>query len=194
MKPKNTELEFSSCLEKSLKGDLQSMEKIMEMLTPLIKSSIKKYFLGDLSMEDLLQEGYLKIIECIKTFDETKGIPFLGYIKPSLRFMYMDLGRKTIKEEHESLNKPLNSENDNIELLDLIEDDAASTEMKLIDIEELNFLNNILTNLSNRELQVIKLCYYENKNMLEISEQLGISYRTVVNTKVNAIKKLRSYY
>jgi DNA-binding CsgD family transcriptional regulator len=30
--------------------------------------------------------------------------------------------------------------------------------------------------------------------MYAIAEELGVAYRTIVNTKTNAIKKLRSYF
>lgn len=48
-------------LNEALKGSAKATEKIMEMTAPLIKSSIKKYFLGNMAYEDLLQEGYLII-------------------------------------------------------------------------------------------------------------------------------------
>jgi DNA-directed RNA polymerase specialized sigma subunit len=59
--------------------------------------------------------------------------------------------------------------------------------------EKMKTLAKGIKTLSPRELQVISLNYYVGLNMCEIAHELGIAYRTVVNTKVHALRKLEAY-
>ncbi|SHJ72872.1 RNA polymerase sporulation-specific sigma factor [Dethiosulfatibacter aminovorans DSM 17477] len=183
--------EFNCQLERVLEGSMQAMEQIMEMTTPLIKSSIKKYFLGNMPYEDLLQEGYLVIAECLDDYDPDKQVPFLGYAKTRLKFYYMDLGRRSNKDECDSLNRQINGKEGAVEVMELVEDESSSAEGNLLKCEEYLFLLKSLKILTARESQIIRLYYFQNKTMKEIASGLELSYRTVVNIKTGAIKKLR---
>jgi RNA polymerase sporulation-specific sigma factor len=186
--------EYNFQLSKALKGNINAIKSIFEMTSPLIKSSMKKYFLGNMPYEDLLQEGYLVIAKCLEDYDREKKIPFLGYAKSRLKFHYMDLGRKSIKDECDSLNREVKGREGSVELIELVEDRNSSTDGNIVKYEELLFLLKSLKVLTTRETQIIRIFYFQNKNMKEISKGLGLSYRTVVNTKTNAIKKLRRYF
>ena len=62
----------------------------------------------------------------------------------------------------------------------------------IIEKEEKYLLLESLNSLTKRQKQVI-VDYYINKLSIdEIAEKLGVSYRTVVNTKTTAIKKLKN--
>ncbi len=193
MNKKNSLEVFNRWLDKARKGDVGAMEKVMEMLTPLVTASAKKYFLGDMPYEDLMQEGYLVIAECVDQFDASRGIPFLGYVKTTLRFHFMDMGRKAIKEQCDSLNRSVKSANGDITLMDVIADEEASADGAMLHDEKMKALMQGIKTLSPRELQVISLNYYVGLNMIEVARELGIAYRTVVNTKVHALRKLEAY-
>lgn len=190
---KNSQEAFYGRLDKARSGDAEAMEQVMEMLTPLVTSSAKKYFLGDMPYEDLMQEGYLVIGECVDRFDADKGIPFLGYVKATLRYHFMDLGRKSVKEQCDSLNRTIKSAEGEITLMDVIADEEASADGAMLHDEKMKALMEGIKTLSPRELQVISLNYYVGLNMIEIARELGIAYRTVVNTKVHALRKLEAY-
>jgi len=190
---RNSQEVFYRWLDKARNKDVQAMEMVMEMLTPLVTSSAKKYFLGDMPYEDLMQEGYLVIAECVDQFDADRGIPFLGYVKTTLRFHFMDLGRKSIKEQCDSLNRSIKSADGDITLMDVIADEEASADGAMLHDERMKALVRGIRTLSPRELQVISLNYFVGLNMCEIADELGIAYRTVVNTKVHALRKLETY-
>jgi RNA polymerase sporulation-specific sigma factor len=190
---RNSQEVFYSWLDKAREKDVEAMEKVMEMLTPLVTASAKKYFLGDMPYEDLMQEGYMVIAECVDQFDADRGIPFLGYVKTTLRFHFMDLGRKSLKEQCDSLNRTLKSSDGDITLMDVIADDEASADGAMLQDEKMKALARGIKTLSPRELQVISLNYYVGLNMVEVAQELGIAYRTVVNTKVHALRKLEAY-
>jgi RNA polymerase sporulation-specific sigma factor len=190
---RNSQEVFYSWLDKAREKEVGAMEVVMEMLTPLVTSSAKRYFLGDMPYEDLMQEGYLIIAECVDQYDADRGIPFLGYVKTTLRFHFMDLGRKSVKEQCDSLNRSIQSADGEITLMDVIADEEASADGAMLHDEKMKTLAKGIKTLSPRELQVISLNYYVGLNMCEIAHELGIAYRTVVNTKVHALRKLEAY-
>jgi len=194
MKPRNTFEAFNACLEKAIEKEADAMNEIMVMLTPLIKHSIHQYFLAGMDEEDLLQEGYLTVTQCLSEFDPKKGVPFLGFIKSRLRFLYMDMGRKTNKEQCDSLNQTVNNLKEPVELIDLLPDPEASIDGELLHAEDLYWLHEALSVLSHREHQIIRLSFYEKKCLEDIARELGLTYRTVVNTKANGLNKLRDYW
>ncbi|SHI69168.1 Sigma-70 region 2 [Dethiosulfatibacter aminovorans DSM 17477] len=185
--------EFDFQLKEALNGSIQATEKVMEMTSPLIKSSVKKYFFGSMTYEDLLQEGYLVIAQCLEDYDTDKSIPFLGYARTRLKYYYMDLGRKSNKDECDSLNRQVGGKDGTVEVMELIKDENSSADGNILKCEEYLFLLKSLKILTTREAQIIRLYYFQNKSMKEISRGLELSYRTVVNTKANAISKLRSF-
>lgn len=177
---------FQEWVKKAKEGDLESKEEIIKSLQPLLVSSIRRYYYNKNEVEDLMQEGNLKILESINNYDEDKGVYFLGYIKTMLKYMYLD---KHKERQHMSLNEKTGDGND--EIIDLLVSEEADIGDTIASKEELKELNKILKVLTERQRQVIVLFYIEKKNMHEIGAKLDISYRTVVNTKTMALKKLR---
>ena len=91
-------------LEGSRNGDVNSKNELLIKLRPLIISSINKYYPNFRDYEDLIQDGYVVVLDCIENFDPSKGVYFLGYVKTMLKYNYLQNHRnKTMI----SLNSPL---------------------------------------------------------------------------------------
>ncbi len=189
-KKKNTVDEFEKVLEGAFDGREENKVKLLEMVEPLIKSSIKKYYYGDMDRDDLIQEGKLKVLECLKTFDRDKGVYFLGYLKAQLRYLYLNLSK--VKEFEISLNSQIDIGEGSVEMIDTLVDESVDIEGDFAKKTECNDLRKIMNVLTEREAQVLKMYYFENIGMKDIADKLGLAYRTVVNTKVNGVEKLRT--
>lgn len=171
---------------KARSGDCLAKEEILKRLLPLVKYSIRRYYYIYNEFEDLLQVGYLKILDLIETYDVDSEVYFQTYVKLNLKYMYLDMNKKKVED------LILNSPNENgLEPVDLLVCDFDLEEfvLKNLGLEEID-----LSLLSPRERQVIDLYYFKDKSMVEIKDKLGISYRTVVNLKVNGISKLRKAF
>jgi len=190
MYPRNTNDDFDFWLNWARLGNVKAKGHVLTMLTPLVKASIRRYFLSNMDAEDLLQEGYLVVSECIQSYDPKRGIPFLGFAKSRLKFHFMDLGRKTIKERCDSLDKTIPTSDGLLSYVDLIPDENSLVDEPLLRQEKRQALMKALAKLTPREKQVILLNLVENKNMHVVAKELGIAYRTVVNTKTNALRRL----
>ena len=186
---KNNIEDFNKVLEGALEGDDESVENLFDMLKPLILSVSSKFYFGDMDRDDLLQEGRLMILESLANFNRDKGVHFLGYIKSKLKYMYMNLNKE--KNYEVSLNTRVELGEGSVELMDILEDESVDIEGDFLNKVDVENLRNSLGFLTSREYQVVNMYYLENMSMKDISRKLDLAYRTVVNTKVNAVEKLR---
>lgn len=180
--------EIYDALMKAREGDIESKEWLINSLNPLIIASIKRYYYKPMEFEDLLQEGKLVILECIDNYDVIKGTYFLGYVKTMLRYFYLD---KHKQKQTLSLNEKV-GEDEEGELVDFLESDKEEPLEVIIKYEENQILSKAMESLTKRQREVIICFYYEGLSIGQIAERLGVSYRTIVNTKTKAMEKMKS--
>lgn len=176
---------FEKLALRAKQGDMEAKEEIVSSLQPLVLSSIKRYYFKRNEFEDLVQDGNIKILECIEDFQPEKGVFFLGYVKTMLRYMYLD---KHKKKTSTSLNVKVGQ--GETEIIDLLVSDEKDILESILDTEEIKELEKVLETLTDRQKEIIILFYMEKMSIGDIGEKLGISYRTVVNTKTRALEKL----
>lgn len=170
------------------RGRPGAKEKILARTRPLIMKNIRTYPNYREDFEDLYQDGLLEVLEGLEDFEPDLGVPFLAYISLRLTYLYLN---KYEGVDIFSLNEKLkNSDQEKIDLLPA--DD--NTEEEVMALDNNLGLYRALEGLTPRQVQVVELYYFRGRTMPEISRMLGISYRTVINTKVNAIKYLRKTY
>jgi RNA polymerase sporulation-specific sigma factor len=74
--------------------------------------------------------------------------------------------------------------------VDLLEDDFRLEE-DYLDREMTSEILEMVNRLPARERQVIQGFYLEDLSIGDISKRYGITYRTVINTKMRALKRMR---
>lgn len=176
---------FDSLLDKARAGDKASKEEIINRLQPLIISSIRRYYNKPKEYEDLIQDGNLIILECIEDYEPSKGVHFLGYVKTMLRYLYLDKHKTKI---HHSLNEVVGD--GEVELMDLLVSEDKEALDLILDEEDNKYLLEALDRLTDRQREVTILYYFENMKIEDIASRLGVTYRTVVNTKTRALEKM----
>ncbi len=174
-------------LQEARKGKKKAQAHILESFRPLVLASIKKYYYGSRDFEDLVQEGYLTILEAIRDYDPARQVYFRGFLKSRLAYCYLNMNKEP---EPVSLNQEAFP---GLEFIDLLVSDEDLLE-RIVDLEGDQELYRAYEGLSKREKQVVSQFYFLDRNMYEISQDLGIAYRTVVNTKVNALRRMRESY
>lgn len=166
-------------------GDLKAKEDLLSKLYPLVISSIRRYYKKKNDYEDLIQEGYEIILKCIEDYDPKRKVHLLGYIKTMLKYHYLNKHREKTAL---SLNEPL----EDGEMVDLVVGDEKDPLDMLVEREECTILKKSIETLTPRQKKVIIDFYIKNLSISEIAENMGISYRTVVNLKANGLKKLKN--
>ncbi len=180
--------EINEHLQKARESNKESMEWILDKLNPLIISTVKKYFYRINDFEELLQEGRLVILECIQTYDQTKGTYFLGYAKQMLIYYFLDKNKEKFIF---SLNEKIGPENEDLEIIDLLVSDEEQAIDLIISLEMRKEIVDALQSITLKQRQVVIDFYYGNMKIDDIAKKYDVSYRTVVNTKQTALRKLR---
>lgn len=178
-------------IQESLNGDKNYQEILLEKLNPLIYKNIYKYYnYEDPIIQDLVQEGYVVILQSLKTFDKSRGVHFLYYTKTKIAFFY---------KNHYKSNHKLTKEIPFSESLDQINHQYDKTESISCTLENLikkESFDELLTNINKlkiKEQEIIFLYYYDDKSLIEISNTLNMPYRTVIGKKKTALKKLKKF-
>jgi RNA polymerase sporulation-specific sigma factor len=173
--PLNTYEEINELVKMSQRGDNDSLEKLLDMLKPLLISKCKHYF-GYIN-EDLYQNGVIKSIELISNFDFKKNTKFLGYMKFMISCFYWDQKKDELKSKEISIDF----------------DDNQSKEIYTEDFSNIETIE-ALSILNNTEIKVVEKNLIQGHSLLEIAKEMNISYSWVKRVKSQAIKKLQKYY
>lgn len=172
-------------IQKSLNGDKNYQEILLKRLNPLIYKNIYKYYNPSNPLtEDMVQEGYIIVLQSLKDYDKKRNVHFLHYVKTRLYYFYKNFYKSNTKYN------PLS-----IEYLNKMGKELNSKDISQIDViilkEETEKLYKCINELSKKEQRILRLFYFEQYSIQEISKELNIKYRAVINIKSNTIKKLR---
>jgi RNA polymerase sigma-70 factor (ECF subfamily) len=176
--------DINHIIQQSLKGDKNFQEILLKKLRPLIYKNIYKYWrVWDTEAEDMAQEGYIVILTSLKTFDSSKNVHYLHYIKTKLEYFYKNKSRKfRLRTNVSSLQENRHEYEDATKL--------GSIEQAIKQEEKYELLKSI-QNLSSEEQEIIYLYYFLGQSMKSISNSLGIKYGKVLSLKRKALAHLR---
>ncbi|MDD4781299.1 MAG: sigma-70 family RNA polymerase sigma factor [Tissierellia bacterium] len=185
--------DINHIIQKSLEGDKLYEELLLIKLLPLIFNNIYNYYsLHDNIVDDLVQEGYIVILEALKTFDKNLNVHFLQYIKIKLKFYYKNYFRNTKYERQiGSLDQRIEKYYNDIKYENIFINNNISMEETFENNEEIKELIKNIQKLNIQEQEVLYLFFFQNLSMKKISKLLNTRYRTIVGRKYSAIKKLK---
>ena len=153
------------------------MEKLYQDYLPIIKSIASKYKDEGVPFEDLVQEGFLGLLEAEKKFDASKGAKFSTYAFYWVKKRILDAVRK---EKIQTLySVELNEE--------ILENLPVEKTHENNDLDISSF-NKILSSL---EQEILNLHFWEGKTLSQISKDLGISREKVRQIKQLLIRKIK---
>lgn len=184
---KNSYEDFDRVLRSALVGEARARAKILSMLDPLIRSSIKRYCPVYSEFEDLYSDGRYMVLECLEDFDGKRS--FLKYVKSSLMYFYLNTYKYLTNVEGDLHD---DADEEGLSIFDSL-DAGVDIESDFLDAERLGILKEALDSLTPRQALVVRLFFYERLGLSEIADFLGISRWTVVNLKRNAIANLRKF-
>jgi RNA polymerase sigma factor (sigma-70 family) len=160
--------------------------KLLKDFEPLIKKAIKLYVKDKNYFEDAMQQGYLTILSCIKSYDVSSKYPFEAYLKRAVIYAIRDFSKRI--KNNLSLDEEINE--DGGCLLDIIPSEINIEEENLKS-NDIVMLKKALDSLSLSQRQVIEDVYFKGKSMKEVSKHRRCHYMSVVKLKERALNKLR---
>ncbi|MCI5642791.1 MAG: sigma-70 family RNA polymerase sigma factor [Peptoniphilus sp.] len=182
--------DFNRVLRSALVGEERSKVKVLDMLEPLIRSSIKSYCPVFSEFEDLYSDGRAVVLSCIEDFDNKRS--FLKYVKSSLKYYYLNTYKYLLNVNSDVHEVATDDEEDSLNIFNSI-DAGVDIEGDFLERERLGILKKAIDSLTPRQETVIRLFFYERLGLSDIANFLGISKWTVVNLKRNAIENMRDY-
>ena len=152
------------------------MEELYQNYLPLVKSIAFRYK-GRVSFEDLVQEGFLGLLEAEKRFDSSKKAKFSTYAFYWIKKKILEAIRK---EKIQSLDSVGLNE-------DILENPIMEKTYENKDLDIFSFNKN----LSSLEQKIFKLHFQQEKSLSQIAKELGIRREKVRQTKQLLLRKLK---
>lgn len=164
--------------------------------TPTILGEIKKYFRDKewiIKVPRRIQDSYRKINQAKEALQhKLMRVPTVEDIA-----QYLDLSHEEVIEAMEgsyayapsSLDVKITNSNDesDLSLFEIL----GIEDNKIAEIEDIDFLRNIFTNMSEYDKKIIVDRFYQNKSQNEIANELGVSQMTISRLEKKILSKLR---
>lgn len=150
-------------------------EQLYRDYYPKVLSYIRSRVQND-SAEDIASDVFLKIYEKLDSFDESKS---------SLSTWIFTITRNTLTD-HYRTRRVFSEIPETVETTDSVEDDICNAEM-------LSVLTKALSDMDERQRDIIILRYYDGKTLREIADEMGISYAYVKVLQNKAFAFLKNY-
>lgn len=175
----------------------EANEIMFNKYKPLInKIAIKNYAKcvnKGLELSDLIQEGMVGLSYAITSYSDNKEASFFTYAKTCIerKILSTVIGSGRLKNKILNESIPYETQNDDINIIDVIKDDRINPENLAINYEKEQEINDIAKEvLTSKELQVfeLKLSGFDNK---EIADILEVEYKTVDNALQRIKTKLK---
>ena len=185
-------------LERSLAGDLEARNILVEHNLRLVAHIIKKYYTQAAEQEDLISIGTIGLIKAVNTFNSGKKIKLATYASRCIENEILMYLRKISSQRTEvSFDEPLNTDWDGNELLlsDILGTDEDEVSRPLEDDADRQMLMAAIDCLNEREKTIILMRFglsgsgeYTQK---EVADMMGISQSYISRLEKKIIDRLR---
>ncbi len=167
-------------------------ETLVKRYSRLVKTCARPYFLMGADAEDLFQEGMLGLMQAMRDYDETTGVPFSAYARICVTRKVYSAVRSALAHKHEPLNNSVSFDRplfeDLVEPRDPVAGAAHDPESLVIGNEERKELvSRLYKLLSEFEAKVLSL-YLEGYSYEMMSQKLGKPVKSVDNA-IQRIKR-----
>ena len=198
-------------------GDKEARDRLVMENAGLVWSIVKRFAGRGTEVEDLFQIGNIGLMKAIDRFDTELGVRFSTYAVPMIlgeirRFLRDDGMIKVSRPLKEELAKSVGASREEVAasmeagarvgsiyepfdpgdgtggcLADKIAEKTSENDRVLDRI----VLSELLSDLGEREQQLIKLRYFENQTQTAIASRLGISQVQVSRLEKKILREMR---
>ena len=154
----------------------EEKNKLFEKYKYIVPLVLSKY--GWQTNKDILQEGYLILLNCLNKYDDSKKDTFKAYIQKSIKLSII----RKIKQHKRHENE--------ICVEDNIENDLEYPNNMESEIEDKITIENLLECLEKEDREFMYLII-NNNSFDDIALKIGKSYKCVKNKYYKIIKKIK---
>ena len=165
---------------------------------PMLKKLARKYKNNKfgIDMEELVQIGAMALINVFDKYQDDKGASELSYyytcVERYILREFQNLGRaRRFCENSISLNKPINNDNDDIYMDEIVPDKAINIEKAVLDTLIIkDYISEINRVLNGNQKDIILLKIFDDKTDKEIADEIEIEIKKVSKIYSSAKDKL----
>lgn len=173
---------------KAKNGDNEALVEIINRFKGFIYKTSKEIYINGYDTEDLLQIGYMSLINAVFKFDLNKNKNFTSYVSSAIKNnFYYEIRQKSRYNAESSLNKELD---EGIEFIENLVSDE-NLEEKVLLKEDIYSLYKALKLLSPEERELINYVYFKHGKLKEYSKIKNMNYVTCIKFKEKILKKLK---
>ncbi len=191
--------EEMDALEALEKGDETAKQRLIEHNLRLVVYISRRFENTGINLEDLISIGTIGLIKAISTYRRDRNIKLATYASRCIENEILMYIRKIACQKTEvSLDEPINMDYDGNELLlgDILGTDEDMILRPLEDDVDLQVLRKALTQLSEREKQIIDMRYglngHPEMTQKDVAQLLGISQSYISRLEKRIMSRLRN--
>ena len=164
----------------AVRRDLAAFEELFEYFAPRVKTFIRRSGAGDLAAEEVAQETLLAVWRKASLFNPAAG-GAAAWIFTIARNLRIDAARR---ERRAGVTSDIDAE--------FVVDESPRADSLVVATQSAERIRRALDELSEEQMRVIELSFYEEKAHAEIAAVLRIPLGTVKSRLRLAMTKLRS--
>ena len=193
----NSQEDENKIVLKAKNGDKISQEYIIKKYINFVKIKSNPYYLVGADKDDIIQEGLIGLYKAIRDFDESKTNSFRCFAEICITRQIITAIKTATRKKHTplnsyvSLNKPVDDEESERTLIDIIATNISSDpEELIISKEELKRIQNKMDKvLSDLELKVLEM-YLNGRSYQHIANRLDRDVKSIDNALQRVKRKL----
>lgn len=191
--------EEQEMLQRSMAGDIEARNILIEKNMRLVAHMIKKYMSKDRETQDLISVGTIGLIKAVNSFKPEKSIKLATYAAKCIdNELLMMLRAEKRKSKEVSMYDPIGTdkEGNEISLIEIVGEETTDVVDDYIFSQRIKCIRKNIDNiLTKREQIIIKYRYgLQDGNEYtqnELAKMLGISRSYVSRIEKKALEKLR---
>lgn len=186
-------------VEKSMNGDIEARQKLIEHNLRLVVYLAKRYENTKVDLEDLVSIGTIGLIKGVNTYKLDKNIKLATYASRCidneiLMYLRKNKKRKTEVSFEDSLS--YDSEGNELHLEDIMGTDADIVTKGIEEENDKKILEEEINKLNKRDKQIMILRYglFDQNEMTQkdVAKMLGISQSYISRIEKKVIKRLKN--
>ncbi|HLJ57939.1 MAG TPA: sigma-70 family RNA polymerase sigma factor [Chthonomonadaceae bacterium] len=155
---------------------------------PLVQRLIRQYGDEPELREDLYGEIYCRFCALVRAYDPSRGIPLRPYLVHQLAYSVYSFVRRQWRRHKREISLEVESVS---RAIPTSEDVSAKWDDAMMLQKVQAGLPHAISQLSQRQRQVVIWRYYESRSFDEIAERLNIRLATARSTLRHALKNMR---
>jgi len=182
-------MELEQLVKNAQAGDKEAFQEVCTRFTGLVKKYAGKDHLLPIK-EEAEAQGWLAVVQAVKSYDENCGVHFAGYVDSKIKFAIWNLFKKERRRWQEEDLLEGSQEEDGLEAFSQLPDKAdvaQEVEMRWLFQELLMAVET----LPDKQRQVVLQTIIGHERLTDVAVELGVTVQAVYNLRKRGLTRLK---